>query len=44
MVPVTDLLSDLEARGLIASSTDLGALRALPLEPWVVEAPTGPAR
>ena len=26
MVPVTDLLSDLEARGLIASSTDLGAL------------------
>lgn len=30
--------------GDLADALDLGALRALPLEPWVVEAPTGPAR
>jgi tyrosyl-tRNA synthetase len=33
MVLVTDLLSDLEARGLIASSTDLGALSEAMAEP-----------
>ncbi len=33
MVPVTDLISDLQARGLVASSTDLGALAEAMSEP-----------